>query len=77
VCGQGITNFLTNEEKFLGTFVLLLVVFAVTDERNRTPAGLVPLIVFITFLGVGISLGMQTGTLLLPFTPSLLTESSL
>ena len=63
--------------KFIGTFILLLVVFAVTDKRSATPASLVPLIVFITILGIGTSFGMQTGTFLLPFTQSLLTESSL
>jgi aquaglyceroporin related protein len=65
------------ERKFIGTFILLLVVFAISDERNRTPAGFAPLIVFIALLGINISFGMQTGTFLLPFTPSLLTESSL
>jgi len=48
-------------DEFIGTFILLLVVFAVTDKRSGTPAGFVPLIVFITFLGVGTSFGMQTG----------------
>ncbi|KAI0251980.1 aquaporin-like protein [Lactifluus subvellereus] len=49
-------------DEFLGTFVLLLVVFAITDKRNGPPpAGLVPLVVFITILGIGVSFGMQTG----------------
>jgi len=64
------------ERKFIGTFILLLVVFAVTDKRNATPPGFVPLIVFLTILGIATSFGMQTGTFLLPFTPSILTESS-
>ncbi|KAF8269546.1 aquaporin [Lactarius quietus] len=55
-------------DEFLGTFVLLLVVFAVTDKRRSStvPAGLVPLIVFITILGIGTALGMQTGFALNP-----------
>lgn len=69
------------ERKFIGTFILLLVVFAVTDKRSATrpSAGLFPLIVFITLLGINVSFGSQTGTFFfwLPFTPLFLTESSL
>ena len=42
-------------------------IFAVTDKRSGTPAGFVPLIVFITIIGVGTSLGMQTGKFFIPF----------
>ena len=50
--------------KFIGTFILLLVVFAVTDKRNGpTPGYLVPLVVFIAILGVAVAFGMQTGML--------------
>jgi aquaglyceroporin related protein, other eukaryote len=53
--------------KFIGTFILLMVVFAVTDNRNGPPpAGLVPLVVFIAILGIAVAFGMQTGRL--PFT---------
>ncbi|KAI9465520.1 major intrinsic protein superfamily membrane channel protein [Lactarius psammicola] len=48
-------------DEFIGTFILLLVVFAVTDKKNAVPAGFVPLVVFLTILGVGTSFGMQTG----------------
>ncbi|KAH9002553.1 aquaporin [Lactarius hatsudake] len=48
-------------DEFIGTFILLLVVFAVTDKRNAIPAGFVPLVVFLTILGIGTSFGMQTG----------------
>jgi aquaglyceroporin related protein len=49
-------------DEFIGTFVLLLVVFAVTDKRNSPPPGyLVPLVVFIAILGIGVAFGMQTG----------------
>ena len=63
--------------KFIGCFILLLVVFAVTDKRNATPAGLVPLVVFLTILGIVTSFGMQTGTFLLSFISSILTETLL
>jgi aquaglyceroporin related protein len=48
----------------------LLVIFAVTDKRSGTPAGFVPLIVFITIIGIGTSLGMQTGKVFMTFYPS-------
>ena len=41
--------------------MLLFAVCAATDKNNGPPpAGLVPLVVFIAFLGIGISLGMET-----------------
>ncbi|KAH9054165.1 major intrinsic protein superfamily membrane channel protein [Lactarius vividus] len=43
-------------DEFIGTFILLLVVFAATDKRNATPAGFVPLIVFFTILGIGFAI---------------------
>jgi len=48
-------------DEFIGAFILLLVVFAVTDKRNGVPGGFVPLVVFLTILGIGTSFGMQTG----------------
>ncbi|ETW81616.1 aquaporin [Heterobasidion irregulare TC 32-1] len=49
-------------DQFVGTFALVLVVFAVSDKRNGPPpAGLVPLVIFIFILGVGTAFGMQTG----------------
>ncbi|KAI0304448.1 aquaporin [Multifurca ochricompacta] len=49
-------------DEFIGTFILLLVVFAITDKRNAPPpSGLVPLVVFITILGIAVAFGMQTG----------------
>jgi len=53
-------------DEFIGTFILLLVVFAITDGRSRTPAGFAPLIVFLTLLGINISFGMQTGSAVNP-----------
>ncbi|EPQ51046.1 aquaporin, partial [Gloeophyllum trabeum ATCC 11539] len=48
--------------EFMATAVLLLVVLAVTDKNNGPPPpGLVPLTLFITILGIGAALGMETG----------------
>ncbi|KIP08611.1 hypothetical protein PHLGIDRAFT_34899 [Phlebiopsis gigantea 11061_1 CR5-6] len=64
-------------EEFLGTTILLLVICAVTDKRNSPPpAGLVPLVLFVTLLGISAALGMQTGFALNPardFGPRVLT----
>ena len=47
--------------EFICTAVLLMVVMAVTDKKNGPPpGGLVPLALFITILGIGASLGMET-----------------
>ncbi|KAI0269804.1 aquaporin [Gloeopeniophorella convolvens] len=49
-------------DEFIGAFILLMVVFAVSDKRNGPPPpGLVPLVIFIVILGVGAAFGMQTG----------------
>ncbi|GJE99849.1 aquaporin [Phanerochaete sordida] len=49
-------------DEFIGTAILLIVVCALTDKHNGPPpAGLVPLALFITILGIGASLGFQTG----------------
>ncbi|GJE99848.1 aquaporin [Phanerochaete sordida] len=54
-------------EEYLGTAILLIVICAVTDKRNTPPpAGLVPLVLFVTILGIAASLGMQTGFALNP-----------
>ncbi|PBK78984.1 aquaporin-like protein [Armillaria gallica] len=47
--------------EFLGTAILVLVLLAVLDSRNGAPpSGLVPLVLFVTFLGITASLGMET-----------------
>jgi hypothetical protein len=46
----------------LATAVLLIVVLSVGDKRNSPPpAGLGPLTLFFLILGLGASLGMETG----------------
>ncbi|KZV70263.1 aquaporin [Peniophora sp. CONT] len=48
-------------DEFLGTFILVVVVFAVTDKHNGPPpAGLLPLVIFLLILGLGAGWGMQT-----------------
>jgi len=48
--------------EFIGAFILLMVLFAVTDKKNSNPpGGLVPLILFIIILSVTNTVGMQTG----------------
>lgn len=47
--------------EFIATAILLMVIMAVTDKKNGPPsAGLVPLALFITILGICASLGMET-----------------
>ncbi|KAI0260324.1 aquaporin [Gloeopeniophorella convolvens] len=49
-------------DEFLGAAILMIVVFAVTDQRNGPPpAGMLPLVIFFVVLGIGASFGMQTG----------------
>ena len=49
-------------DEFLGAFLLMIVVLAITDKRNSSPPpGLVPVVLFILVLGIGIAFGLQTG----------------
>jgi glycerol uptake facilitator protein len=48
--------------EFLGTLVLVLAVFALTDPRNQPPGGnLTPLLVGVVVWSIGLSLGGLTG----------------
>jgi aquaglyceroporin related protein len=48
--------------EFTATAVLLMMILAITDKNNTPPPpGLVPLVLFITLLGIGAALGMETG----------------
>lgn len=47
--------------EFLGTAILVFMVVAATDKKNNAPpSGLLPLTLFLTLLGLGTALGMQT-----------------
>ncbi|KAI5115353.1 hypothetical protein M0805_001292 [Coniferiporia weirii] len=49
-------------DEFLGTFILLIVLLAVTDKRNGpAPPGLIPFALFFVVFGIGMVLGAQTG----------------
>ena len=51
--------------EFLATALLMIVILAATDKRNSPPpTGLLPLVIFIVILGIGASLGMETGKFL-------------
>ncbi len=64
-------------DQLLGTALLLLLVFAVTDERNQPPgANLAPLVIGLIVLGIGCSFGSLHGYAINPardFGPRLLT----
>lgn len=56
------TNVSSFFSEFLATAVLVIVVFAMTDQKNLPPpSGLAPLLLFFLVLGLGVSLGMETG----------------
>ena len=49
--------------KFIGTFILVFVVFAISDKHNSAiHPSLIPLVIFMLILGIGAAFGMQTGT---------------
>jgi len=57
------TNVSAFFSEFLGATVLILVVLAMNDKKNcPPPAGLGPLVLFLLILGIGTSLGTETGT---------------
>ena len=50
--------------EFLTTTVLIIVIHTMNDKRNTPPpVGLAPLVLFFLILGIGASLGMETGAL--------------
>jgi aquaglyceroporin related protein, other eukaryote len=59
------TNVSAFFDEFVGSTVLMIVVLAINDKKNGPPpAGLAPLVLFFLILGIGSSLGMQTGNAL-------------
>ncbi|KAH9069311.1 putative aquaporin 4 [Lactarius deliciosus] len=48
--------------EFIGAFILVFVVFAISDKHNTAlHPSLVPLVIFFLILGIGAAFGMQTG----------------
>jgi aquaglyceroporin related protein len=48
--------------EFLGTAVLAFMIMAATDKNNAAPPlAILPFVIFLTLLGLGAALGMQTG----------------
>ncbi|KAG6908265.1 hypothetical protein DXG01_005530 [Tephrocybe rancida] len=63
--GTFAADYMTNVSAFFSEFfvtaILVLVILAVTDKGNSpAPAGLVPLALFITFVGITAALGINT-----------------
>ena len=57
------TNVSAFFSEFLGTAILLIAILAFTDRKNPPlPNGLLPVALFLLFVGLGSSLGMETGT---------------
>ncbi|KAH9977043.1 aquaporin [Lactifluus volemus] len=49
-------------DEFIGAFILVFVVFAISDRRNSgLDPSFIPLVIFILILGIGAAFGMQTG----------------
>jgi len=63
-------------DQIIGTALLLLMIFAITDERNQPPGALVPLMVGLVVVVVGMSYGGMHGYAINPardFGPRLFT----
>jgi glycerol uptake facilitator protein len=63
-------------DQIIGTALLLMMIFAITDERNQPPAILTPLMIGLVVVVVGMSFGGMHGYAINPardFGPRLLT----
>jgi glycerol uptake facilitator protein len=63
-------------DQIIGTALLLLMIFALTDERNQPPAQLGPLMIGLVVVGIGMSFGGMHGYAINPardFGPRLFT----
>jgi len=63
-------------DQTIGTALLLLLVFAITDERNQAPANLVPVLIGLVVVAIGMSFGGMHGYAINPardFGPRLFT----
>jgi aquaglyceroporin related protein, other eukaryote len=71
------TNISAFFSEFLAAATFVLMVLAVTDKRNASPPGMLPVAVFVIYLGIGAALGMETGYAINPardFGPRLMTS---
>lgn len=56
------TNISAFFSEVLATAVLLISILSIGDPRNSPPpSGLAPFVIFLLILGLGTSLGMETG----------------
>jgi glycerol uptake facilitator protein len=63
-------------DQMVGTALLLLLIFAITDERNAPPGNLTPLLIGLVVVGIGMSFGGMHGYAINPardFGPRLFT----
>ena len=63
-------------DQVIGTAILLFVIFAITDERNKPPGNLTPLMIGLVVVGIGMSWGGMHGYAINPardFGPRLFT----
>ena len=54
---QGVKIF----DQFLGTWILLVVIFAMTDEKNGSVGNLNPVLIGICVIVIGLSFGITSG----------------
>lgn len=63
-------------DQIMGTALLVLMIFAITDERNQPPAALAPLLIGLVVVAIGMSFGGMHGYAINPardFGPRLFT----
>ena len=48
-------------DQFLGTWILLVVIFSMTDERNGSLGNLNPVLIGICVIVIGLSFGITSG----------------
>jgi glycerol uptake facilitator protein len=66
-------------DQTIGTALLVMMIFAITDERNQPPANLTPILVGLVVVAIGISFGALHGYAINPardFGPRLFTAAA-
>jgi glycerol uptake facilitator protein len=66
-------------DQIIGTALLLMLIFAITDERNQPPAILAPILIGLVVVGIGMSFGGMHGYAINPardFGPRLFTAAA-